>query len=80
VSRPIPASIVKAVAKCADAQALFILLDGIVYQELGAKTPKAFASLLTDWKRSTLPSLARSDVRYFRKDGRKEIEETTFRK
>jgi len=68
--KTIPAAIVKAIGRCKDANALFILLDGIVYQELGAKSPKAYAALLADWKRGTLPSLARSNVRFFEKDGR----------
>jgi hypothetical protein len=56
---------------------LLIALDGIPYAEVFAKSRKVFDANLADWKRNTLPSLARSNVRFFFTDG-KTIIEVTF--
>lgn len=74
----IPAGIVKRAAQVPQPFALFIYLDSIPYCELAEKTEKAFRLSLTDWRKSVLPTLARSDVRYFYRDGQRDIAEVTF--
>lgn len=63
---PIPPGIVKLAALHGSSPYLFlILLDGLPYAELHARCPKAFASDLATWRRVNLPTLVRSQVRYF---------------
>lgn len=66
----IPSGVVKAAASSGYPRVLLILLDGIPYAEVFAKTQKVFDANLVEWKRNVLPSLARSNVRYFYTDGR----------
>ena len=56
---------------------LLILLDGIPFAEVFAKSRKVFDANLADWKRNTLPTLARSEIRFFFTDG-KTMTEITF--
>jgi len=79
VKKPIliPSGVVKAAANYNYTFVLLIALDGIPYAEVFAKSRKVFDANLADWKRNTLPSLARSNVRFFFTDG-KTIIEVTF--
>lgn len=79
VRKPIlvPSGVVKAAASSGYPFVLLLLLDGIPYAEVFAKSRKVFDLNLADWKRNTLPSLARSNVRFFFTDG-KTITEVTF--
>jgi len=79
VRKPIlvPSGVVKAAASAGYPFVLLLLLDGIPYAEVFAKSRKVFDLNLADWKRNTLPSLARSNVRFFFTDG-KTITEVTF--
>ena len=74
----IPAGIVKRAAQVPQPFALLIYLDSIPYCEVAEKTEKAFRLSLTDWRKSVLPTLARSEVRYFYRDGSRTIGEITF--
>ena len=65
---PPPVGIVKRAAQVPQPFALLIFLDAVPYCEIAERTEKAFSLALADWRRSTLPSLARSDVRYFLRD------------
>jgi hypothetical protein len=65
---PPPAGIVKRAAQVPQPFALLIYLDAVPYCEIAERTEKAFSLSLADWRRSTLPSLLRSDVRYFLRD------------
>jgi hypothetical protein len=73
----IPSGIVKAAASSGYPYVLIILLDGIPYAEVFAKSRKVFDANLKDWQRNVLPSLARSNVRFFFVDGRT-MGEVTF--
>jgi hypothetical protein len=73
----IPSGVVKAAANYNYTFVLLIVLDSIPYAEVFAKSRKVFDANLADWKRNTLPSLARSNVRFFFTDG-KTITEVTF--
>ena len=73
----IPSGVVKAAGSAGYPYALIILLDGLPYAEVFAKSRKVFDANLADWKRNTLPSLARSNVRFFFTDG-KTITEVAF--
>ena len=79
VKKPIlvPSGVVKAAASAGYPFVLLLLLDGIPYAEVFAKSRKVFDANLADWKRHTLPSLARSNVRFFFTDG-KTITEVAF--
>lgn len=79
VKKPIlvPSGVVKAAASAGYPFVLLLILDGIPYAEVFAKSRKVFDANLADWKRNTLPSLARSNVRFFFTDG-KTITEVTF--
>ena len=79
VKKPIlvPSGVVKAAASSGYPFVLLLLLDGIPYAEVFAKSRKVFDANLADWKRNTLPSLARSNVRFFFTDG-KTISEVAF--
>jgi len=79
VKKPIlvPSGVVKAAASAGYPFVLLLILDGIPYAEVFAKSRKVFDANLSDWKRNTLPSLARSNVRFFFTDG-KTITEVTF--
>ncbi len=79
IKKPIlvPSGVVKAVASAGYPFVLLLLLDGIPYAEVFAKSRKVFDANLADWKRNTLPSLARSNVRFFFIDGRT-MSEVTF--
>lgn len=74
----VPAGIVKRAAQVPQPFALFIYLDAIPYCELADKTEKAFRASLADWRKAVLPTLARSEVRYFYRDGDRDIREVTF--
>jgi hypothetical protein len=65
-SRPVPPGVVKCAGYSGHRHTLVILLDGIPYIEVFAATPKTFEADLATWKRATLPTLKRSDVRFFR--------------
>ncbi len=79
IKKPIlvPSGVVKAAASSGYPFVLLLLLDGIPYAEVFAKSRKVFDANLADWKRNTLPSLARSNVRFFFTDG-KTISEVAF--
>ena len=65
--KPLPTAIVKHLGKAMTkkGEALILLLDGIPCLDVEAATPARFAEKLDLWRRHVLPSLARSDVRYF---------------
>ena len=42
-----------------------LLLDGLPYVELTARTAAAYMTETNLWKRKTLPSLSKSQVRFF---------------
>jgi len=75
----IPSSVYKAAALPENTFALLILLDGSVFVELQAKSHKALEKVLASWKAEVLPSLARSDVRFFAVNCGKVYELTLFR-
>ena len=75
----IPSSVYKAAAQPENTFALLILLDGTVFVELQAKSHKALEKVLAGWKAETLPTLARSDVRFFSVNYGKVFELTLFR-
>ena len=75
----IPSSVYKAAALHENAFSLLILLDGSVFVELQAKSNKALEKVLVGWKAEVLPSLARSDVRFFSVNCGKVFELTLFR-
>ena len=79
VKKPIlvPSGVVKAAASAGYPFVLLLILDGIPYAEVFAKSRKVFDANLADWKRTTLPSLAPSNVRFFFTDG-KTITEVAF--
>ena len=73
-----PPGIVKRAAQVPQPFALLIYLDAIPYCEVAEKTDKAFRLSLADWRKSILPTLARSEVRYFYRNGNRDISEVTF--
>lgn len=73
----VPSGIVKAAASAGYPFVLIILLDGYPYAEVFAKSRKVFDANLADWQRDVLPSLKRSNVRFFFTDGRT-MTEVTF--
>ena len=62
---PIPSGVVKCAALADERFLLIVLLDGIPFKDVGTKTEQAFKPALADWRRSTLPSLARSSPRFY---------------
>lgn len=86
--KPLPAAIVKHLGRTMTkkGEALVLLLDGIPCVDVEAATNARFTEKLDLWRRHVLPSLARSDVRYFHavKESPKaetiRIEEVTFPK
>ena len=73
----IPSGIVKAAASAGYPFVLIILLDSLPYAEVFAKSRKVFDANLKDWQRDVLPTLRRSNVRFFFVDGRT-MSEVTF--
>ena len=73
----IPSGIVKAAASAGYPYVLIILLDSLPYAEVFAKSRKVFDANLKDWQRDVLPTLRRSNVRFFFVDGRT-MSEVTF--
>ena len=73
----IPSGIVKAAASAGYPYVLIILLDSLPYAEVFAKSRKVFDANLKDWQRDVLPTLKRSNVRFFFVDGRT-MSEVTF--
>lgn len=61
----VPAGIVKRAAQVPQPCALFLLLDGIPYCEIAERRPQDFESAMVSWRRINLPTLVRSQVRYF---------------
>jgi hypothetical protein len=61
----VPASIVKRSAAVPQPNAVFILLDGISYCEVAEYTEKEFLNAFADWHKETLPTLKKSNVRFF---------------
>ena len=73
----IPKSIIAKAAPLGVSYALLIFLDRTPYIELTARKQADFLVALAAWKKTTLASLERSDVRYFiRSPG--DIKELTF--
>ncbi len=62
---PIPSGVVKCAALADERFLLIVLLDGIPFKDVGTKSEQAFKPALADWRRSTLPSLARSSPRFY---------------
>ena len=60
-----PKGIEKIATTIRNQYALLLLLDGYPYVELTARKHADFLTDLNAWKRKTLPSLRRSDVRFF---------------
>jgi hypothetical protein len=60
-----PPGIVKRAAQVPQPFALFLLLDGIPYCEIAERRRSDFESALVSWRRVNLPTLVRSQVRYF---------------
>ena len=58
--------------------ALLLLLDGYPYVEMTARKSADFLTDLNAWKRKSLPTFARSVVRYFTLAPNGEIKELTF--
>jgi len=65
---PPPAGIVKRAAQVPQPFALFLYLDAVPYCEIAERSAKNFSLSMADWRKATLPSLARSDVRFFLRD------------
>ena len=61
----VPSGIVKRAAQVPQPFALFIMLDGYPYCEVAERTSRDFELSLATWRRGILPSLLRSNVRYF---------------
>lgn len=68
MSQPIPSSIIKRASSVPQPLALFILLDGIPYCEAAGRTKREYEAMMLNWRKTTLPTLRRSDVRYFERD------------
>ena len=62
---PMPSSIIKRAASIPEPNALFILLDGIAYVEAFHINRIAFDNIMSAWISEILPTLRRSQVRYF---------------
>jgi len=58
--------------------ALLLLLDGYPYVEFTTRKHADFLTDLNSWKRKSLPTFARSVVRYFTLAPNGEIKELTF--
>jgi hypothetical protein len=71
----IPAAIFKRAAHVPQKFALFILLDSIPYCEAAGRTKREYDAEFQNWRKITLPTLKRSVVRYFQRDGSGEITE-----
>lgn len=69
-SGAVPSGVVKCVGLADEQLLLVVLIDGIPFKDVGASSPFDFETSLIQWKRSTLPSLSRSDVRFFFGDRR----------
>jgi hypothetical protein len=61
----IPVGIVKRAAQVPQPFALLLFLDCVPYCEIAERDSRTFNLALAGWRRSTLPTLARSNVRYF---------------
>lgn len=76
--KPIPPSIIKRAASITQPLALFIILDGIPYCEAAGRTKKEYDAMMLNWRKTTLPTLRRSNVRYFERDKTGAITEINF--
>jgi hypothetical protein len=65
---PPPSGILKRAAQVPQPFALFLYLDAVPYCEIAERSSKSFNLCMADWRKATLPSLARSDVRFFLRD------------
>lgn len=78
MSKETPASVIKRAASVPQPLALFIILDGIPYCEAAGRTKKEYDAMMLDWRKTTLPTLRRSNVRYFERDKTGAITEINF--
>lgn len=65
MSQAIPAGIERISKTVVKQYALLLFLDGYPYIESTARKSADFTTKLNLWKRNCLPSLMRSDVRFF---------------
>lgn len=74
----IPKGIIRISGTVSKQYALLLLLDGLPYVDLTARKQSEFVHELNAWKRNTYPSLARSQVRFFKCDPDGVITELLF--
>jgi len=78
MSSPTPAGIERIARTVSGQYALILLLDGYPYVEFTARKQADFITDLNAWKRNSLPTFARSVVRFFTLAPNGEIKELTF--
>ena len=76
--RPVPSGIFKRAAAEPKQLALFIFLDDVPFCELAARNEKDFRQDLRTWSKTILPTLAKSNVRYFARSADGAITEVAF--
>jgi hypothetical protein len=74
----VPKGIERIAATVPRQYAFLLLLDGYPYVEFTARKHADFLTDLNAWKRNSLPTFARSIVRYFTLAPNGEIKELTF--
>jgi hypothetical protein len=62
---PIPSGVIKCVGLADERFLLVVVLDGIPFKDVGTNSERTFKPALADWRRATLPTLARSSPRFF---------------
>jgi hypothetical protein len=76
--KPSPGAIPSGVVKCvglADERILLVVtIDGLPFKDVGADNHRDFETGLIHWRKATLPSLARSDARFFYAERNKLLE------
>jgi hypothetical protein len=76
--KPSPSAIPPGVVKCvglADERILLVVtVDGLPFKDVGSNNHRDFETGLIHWRKVTLPSLARSDARFFYAERNKLLE------
>jgi hypothetical protein len=76
--KPSPGAIPPGVVKCvglADERILLVVtVDGLPFKDVGSNNHRDFETGLIYWRKVTLPSLARSDARFFYAERNKLLE------
>ena len=73
-SGAIPSGVIKCVGLADERILLVVTVDGLPFKDVGSNNHRDFETGLIHWRKVTLPSLARSDARFFYAERNKLLE------